>query len=146
MTPKSIVYLLLYVDDLVLAGNNLDEIKHYKRELSSRFEMKDLGDVKYFLGLKIEYDMENGILQMSQRQYMKNVLKRFQMEDCKGISTPMESKLELTWNETSNGTQQPYRELIGCLMYGMLARRPDLSASVGYFSRFQSNRRPLELS
>lgn len=79
MTPKSIVYLLLYVDDLVLAGNNLDEIKHYKRELSSKFEMKDLGDVKYFLGLKIEYDMEKGILQMSQRQYMKNVLKRFQM-------------------------------------------------------------------
>lgn len=51
----------------------------------------------------------------------------------------MESKLKLTWNETSNGTQQPYRELIGCLMYGMLAGRPDLSASVGYFSRFQSN-------
>ncbi|XP_062712150.1 uncharacterized protein LOC134289741 [Aedes albopictus] len=71
---------------------------------------------------------------MSQRQYLKDLLRRFQMDECKPISTPMECRLKLPRGEEKGRTAQPYRELIGCLTYASLTTRPDLSAAVNFFS------------
>ncbi|KMQ82162.1 retrovirus-related gag-pol polyprotein [Lasius niger] len=74
---------------------------------------------------------------------MKNLLTRFNMDECKASKTPMEVA---SWKEQDNKEnliciieKKPYRELVGCLMYLMLTTRPDLSPSVNYLSRFQSN-------
>jgi len=78
-------------------------------------------------------------LKISQGQYLKNVLQRFNMSDCKPRSIPIETKLDLSINTlTTTSCSQPYRQLIGCLMYAMLATRPDLSYCLNYFSHFQS--------
>jgi transposase InsO family protein len=132
------IYLILYVDDIILISKYRAEIELIKQKLSSKFEMKDMNEVTKFLGIKIERNIEKGILEISQTQYLMNVLKRFGMENCKPASTPMEPNLRLTRCSESEMTNQPYKELIGCLMYVMLTSRPDLCAAVNYFSRFQS--------
>lgn len=92
-----------------------------------------------FLGLKIHRDILEGRMTLSQEPYAKLVLKRFGMEECKPVATPMEPNIQLRKNEAKSNLQKPYRELIGCLTYLMVTSRPDLSASVSYYSQFQSN-------
>lgn len=135
-----IIYLLLYVDDLMIVTDNEEKLNEVKLSLSSRFEMKDMKSVKYFLGLTIERDMKNGTMSISQKDYLVKVLQRFGMENCNGISTPMECSLKMLKPDVpeSSSSPKPYRELIGCLMYVMMTSRPDLSAAVNYLSQFQS--------
>lgn len=68
------VYLLLYVDDMLLASKDLEEIKTVKELLASRFDMKDLGPARRILGMDIERDREGGVLTLSQTGYVKKVL------------------------------------------------------------------------
>lgn len=100
--------------------------------------MKDLGNVDVYLGVKIVRNFEKCEMKISQKPFIKNLLKRFGMEFCNGVDTPMEPKLCLTKNSKDPSTKEPYKELIGCLMYVMLTSRPDLSVSVNYLSRFQN--------
>lgn len=137
--PNSELFVLLYIDDLALFGANLQQIQLLKQQLSKEFEMTDLDEINTFLGIHIERNIENGEMQLSQKQYLINVLEKFQMSDCKPISTPMEIKLKLEKGDDSEASTKPYRELIGCLMYVTLTTRPDLAAATNYFSRFQSN-------
>lgn len=133
-----IIYVLLYVDDIIIVGNNLEEIQKFKSQLCSVFEMVDLGQVKYFLGLSIERNREERVFKIHQSQYTQEILKRFHMESCNGISTPIEKDLFLKKAELEGEkTSKPYRQLIGSLMYLMIGSRPDISFSLNYFSRFQ---------
>lgn len=91
----SVTYLLLYVDDLLLLGKDLNEILRIKKSMSKEFEMKDTQEMKHFLGITIERDIAEGTLKISQRAYLEAVLKRFGMDNCNGISTPMEHGLNL---------------------------------------------------
>lgn len=74
-----------------------------------------------------------------QSQYMKKVINKFGMNDCKPARTPIKKGLHLDNAAKSENPNVPYRELIGCLTYATLTTRPDLCASTNYFSRFQSN-------
>lgn len=130
------MFILLYVDDVLIVGNET-EIKSIKEKLSEEFEMTDMGELKYFLGLHINRDMKNGILRINQKRCIENILKRFNMEECKGIATPIETNLKLLKGNGLLRTEKPFRELIGCLMYVMLGTRPDICLAVGFFSRFQ---------
>lgn len=133
------VFLLLYVDDILVICRSLDVISVIKKLLKSEFKMQDMGEARTFLGLKIERDVLQGRMTLSQKQYAKQLLKRFGMEECKPVATPMEPNLQLKKNEKATTLQKPYREVIGCLTYLMVTSRPDLSASVSYFSQFQSS-------
>lgn len=131
------VYILLYVDDLIIVSNSQKEINGIKLKLSEEFEMKDLGGLTYFLGIKISI-MPNQIL-LDQSAYLARVLDRFGMKDCKPSKTPSDSKLDISLIEESPEITEhvPYRELIGCLMYAIMGTRPDLSACVNFYSRYQ---------
>lgn len=135
-TGGVVVYLLLYVDDILLMTNNLEEIQLIKNQLSERFEMTDMGEVKQFLGIKVER-YENQI-KISQPKYIDGMLKRFGMEECRPTSTPMEPKPQFEHEGNIELTKQPYKELIGCLSYLMLSTRPDIAAAVNTFSRYQA--------
>lgn len=100
--------------------------------------MDYMKELNHFLGLKIERNMEEGTLIINQSQYIRALLKRFSMQDCKPVSTPLEVNLKLTTNESEPVTKHPYRELVGCLTYLMLSSRPDISSAVNFLSRFQS--------
>ena len=133
-----LIYFLLYVDDIIIATNDLKKFLKIKKELAEEFKMKDLGKLHSYLGLKIDI-RDDGIF-LSQPVYLKNLLERFNMQDSKPAKTPMEVS---SLNEEHSGECitkiKPYRELIGCLRYVMLNTRPDLSAAVNYYSRFQEN-------
>lgn len=130
------VYILLYVDDILLAGNDEGELLNIKLMLENEFKMKDLGEPQCFLGIKIDRN-ENGMF-LSQSTYVRNLLKRFNMEDCNPSKTPMEIK-PVEESAECIVDKKPYRELVGCLMYLMSTTRPDISVAVNYYSRFQSN-------
>lgn len=132
------MFLLIYVDDIILAGTNLKLLDKIKLKLMNRFKMKDKGDLKHFLGLSIHYNREEGILRIEQSMYIESVLKRFNMNKCKGSNIPIDPKLKVDLcNDNSKITDKPFRELVGCLMYLMLGSRPDICFSVNFFSRFQ---------
>lgn len=135
----STVYLIIYVDDMIIAGDNNEQISDIKVSLFNEFDMKDLGIVKQFMGLNIEIDEKGELLTIDQSQYIDAILKRFGMIDCKPSSTPMMKNLKLTIGNPEQQTVLPYRELLGSLMYLMLGSRPDICFSLSYLSRFQDS-------
>lgn len=131
-------YILLNVDDLLIICDDLQMVKAIKSLLAKEFEMTDIGTAYTFLGIHIQHDRENGTIQLSQEQYLKNVIRKFGMNEAKPISTPIEKGLHLPMDKSIESANVPYRELIGCLTYATLTTRPDLCAATNYFSRFQS--------
>ncbi|KAJ0437507.1 putative RNA-directed DNA polymerase [Helianthus annuus] len=87
-TKGSKMVVCLYVDDLIIASDSLDMINQLKTSMKLEFEMTDLGTLHYFLGMEVKY--EDGNILVSQQRYAKGLLKRFKMENCNTISTPME--------------------------------------------------------
>jgi hypothetical protein len=128
-----LVILLLYVDNLFLTGEE-KLITEYKKKLVSEFEMKDLGLMHYFLGLEVWQSPERIFL--NQGKYAVEILKRFDMLECKSMNTPMETKLKLlvdTSSELIDATL--YRQIIGSLMY-LTNTRPDICFVVNTLSLF----------
>ncbi|CAH9127437.1 unnamed protein product, partial [Cuscuta epithymum] len=92
---SSYIILLLYVDDMLVAGSNMQEINELKKKLSEEFEMKDLGEARQILGMSIVRDKVEGTLKLSQQKYIQKVLEKFRMTDAKPRSTPLGSQLKL---------------------------------------------------
>jgi len=90
------LYLLLYVDDMLIASRSMIAVKGLKRALSQEFEMKDLGSAFKILGMEICMDRCKGILHLSQGEYIKRVLKRFGMEKAKPMETPLSGRISLS--------------------------------------------------
>ena len=98
LTNGSYVYLLLYVDDMLLASKSITEIAHLKTQLQSEFEMKDLGCAKKILGIEPYRDRSTGILTISQRDYIERVLKIFNMDAAKAVDTPIGAQFKLSYD------------------------------------------------
>jgi hypothetical protein len=79
------IYVVMYVDDMLLVGNNMDAIKEVKSHLSFKFDMKDLGDANFILGLEIKRDRANMKLWLNQRKYVETILQRFNIHGSKPI-------------------------------------------------------------
>ena len=82
------IILTLYVDDLLLAGNNAEAMAMVKSQLKQRFKMTDMGEAPLVLGIEIKRDRQLGTLTISQEAYSKAIRERFGMSDCKPTSTP----------------------------------------------------------
>ena len=138
--------LSLYVDDILIASSSKEMLVEVKTWLSSTFEMKDMGNASYVLGVEILRGRNKGTLGLSQRNYLKFVLKRFSMENCKPALVPMAVGIKLiegmcpkTLEEKKRMEETPYASALGSLMYAMLFTRPDLCYTVGVLSRYQMN-------
>jgi len=139
---KKNIYVLLYVDDLVVATLDIETLRNFKQYLMTKFRMTDLGEIKYFIGIKIEIGQDQ--ICLSQSAYIKKVLNKFNMEECKPVSTPLPSKLNYELLNSDEKYDAPCRNLIGSLMYLMLCTRPDLATSVNILSRY-TNKNNIEL-
>eukprot|EP00253_Pinus_taeda_P030043 PITA_30043 len=84
-----VIYLVLYVDDMLLVGNDKELIQDLKIHLSSKFDMKDLGATNYILGMDIKRDLAKRKLWLNQRKYVKTILLRFNMQDSKPVKVPI---------------------------------------------------------
>ena len=93
---NSYIILLLYVDDMLIVGSSIEEINNLKKQLSKQFAMKDLGVAKQILGMRIIREKANGTLKLSQSEYVKKVLSRFNMNEAKLVSTPLGSHFKLS--------------------------------------------------
>jgi hypothetical protein len=132
-----IAIVLVYVDDLIVTGDYEEEILLTKENLSIRFQMKELGQLKHFLGLEVDYTHEGLILH--QKKYCRELLTKFGMSNCKPVSTSMELNAKvcaLEGKDLEDATM--YRQLVGSLIYLTLSR-PDISHAVGVLSRYMQN-------
>ena len=130
----NILVISLYVDDMLVTGSNVEEINWFKVEMKKVFEMTDLGLMSYFLGIEIKQNQDEVFL--SQRKYAKEILKKFLMENCKTVNTPMNQKEKLIKDDGSDKVNESeFRSLIGCLIY-LTATRPDILNVVSILSRF----------
>ena len=117
--------------------------------LSSQFDMKDLGEANYILGIKLWRDQKNRMLGLSQAGYIDKILTRFSMQNSKKRLLPFKHGVSLsdderpkTLEEEKTMRQVPYASVVGSLIYAMLCIRPDICYSVGIVSRYQSNLGP----
>jgi hypothetical protein len=125
--------LLLYVDDLFLTGEE-KVIIECKKKLASEFEMKDLGPMHYFLSHEVWQSPERIFL--NQGKYAVEILKRFDMLECKSMNTPMEATLKLLVDSSSELINAKlYRQIIGSLMY-LTNTRPNICFAVNTLSKF----------
>ena len=136
---ECLMIIALYVDDMVLATNDTTMLEKEKSLMKERFEMEDRGEIHYCLGMSITRDRASRILTINQRAYLENILKRYQMFECKPVSTPMEiGKRFEKLKDGENTSQKEYQAAIGSLTYAAIATRPDISYAVGVLSQFMS--------
>ncbi|CAL1387232.1 unnamed protein product [Linum trigynum] len=131
------VYMLVYVDDIVITGSDSATIQRLMAFLRSRFALRDLGTLSYFLGLEVHHTSTGLIL--SQRRYIHELLQRAGMFEAKSISTPCTAnQLQQSAMDTSYAFSNPslYRSIMGGLQY-LSFTRPDISFSVNHISQFQ---------
>ncbi|KAL5863382.1 hypothetical protein ACOSQ3_000896 [Xanthoceras sorbifolium] len=140
------IILLLYVDDMLIVGQDIGKINKLKKELSKSFAMKDLGPAKQILGMRITRNRQNRRIWLSQERYVEKVLERFNMSKAKSVSSPLASHFKLNASqcpsskeEKSEMSKVPYASVVGSLMYAMVCTRPDIAHAVGVVSRFLSN-------
>ncbi|RVW26161.1 Retrovirus-related Pol polyprotein from transposon TNT 1-94 [Vitis vinifera] len=126
--------LIVYVDDIILSGNDMGELQNLKKYLSEEFEVKDLGNLKYFLGMEVARSRK-GIV-VSQRKYILDLLKETGMLGCKPIDTPMDSQKKLGIEKESTPVDRGrYQRLVGRLIY-LSHTRPDIGFAVSAVSQF----------
>ncbi|RVW19866.1 Retrovirus-related Pol polyprotein from transposon RE1 [Vitis vinifera] len=128
------IYLVVYVDDIVITGSDQDGIQKLKQHLFTHFQTKDLGKLKYFLGIEIAQSSSGVVL--SQRKYALDILEETGMLDCKPIDTPMDPNVKLVPGQGEPlGDPGRYRRLVGKLNY-LTITRPDISFPVSVVSQF----------
>jgi len=124
----------LYVDDLLITGGNAKLVEKFKREMMKFFEMTNFGLMAYFLGMEIKR-LETKVF-ICQKKYAKEILKKFHMEDCKAMATPMNPNESLSKEDNRDKVEEGYfRSMIGCLMY-LTATRLDILFTASILSRY----------
>ncbi|GJY34716.1 retrovirus-related pol polyprotein from transposon TNT 1-94 [Tanacetum coccineum] len=132
---SNLIIIQIYVDDIIFGSTCQDMCDEFAKIMHDEFEMSMMGELNFFLGLQIK-QMEDGIF-FNQSKYIKEMLKKFGLEDSKPMKTPMSSDTKLTKDEECESVDSTkYRGMIGSLLY-LTASRPDIMFSVCLCARFQ---------
>ncbi|GJV43322.1 retrotransposon protein, putative, ty1-copia subclass [Tanacetum coccineum] len=141
-----VTFLILYVDDILIMGNNIPMLQDVKSHLERCLAMKDLGEAAYILGIKIYRDRSKRLIGLCQSDYIEKILKRFYMENSIRRSIPMQEKLKLsksqgasTPTEVKRMQNVPYALVMGSIMYVVRCTHPDVAFAQNITSRFQQN-------
>ena len=133
MSGSSVAFLILYVDDILLIGNDIEFLDSIKGYLNKSFSMKDLGEVAYILGIKIYRDRSRCLIGLSQSTYLDKVLKKFKMDQAKKGFLPVLQGVKLSSAQCPTMAEDieemsviPYFSPIGSIMYAMLCTRPNV--------------------
>ena len=127
--------IALYVDDITMAGTNLKAINQDKESLKRFYEMTDLGDLSWILGMHVVRDRAEGWISISQEKYSNDVLERLGKADCRPMVTPVLAGEHLAKVSAPEVDVKSYQSAVGALMYSMLGTRPDLAFAVGSLGR-----------
>ncbi|EEB89242.1 hypothetical protein MPER_12682 [Moniliophthora perniciosa FA553] len=134
-------WVIIYVDDALFMGSNLDLVLKKKREFMNVWECRDLGEAKEFLGMRILRDRSKRQLTIDQSDYLKKVVKRFGMEDAKFANTPLPTGYKPTANEkpVDPELRARFQSVIGSILFLMLGTRPDIAYATIKLSQFAAN-------
>jgi hypothetical protein len=129
----------VYVDDIVFGGSSHSLVARFAEDMSKEFEMFMMGELRFFLGLQIKQAKEGTFVH--QAKYMKDILKKFNMDDSNPLSTPTSTTTTLDADEDGEPVdQKEYQSMIGSLLY-LTVIRPDIQFSVCLCARFQASSR-----
>ena len=131
------IFIILFVDDLLICSKNKTKINEIKLKLQQRFSMKDMGKIKTYLGINIDHKYKDEIMTLDQSDYIDSLAKHYRIIDSKLYNTPMEQNLNIEPAQSVSNNLK-YRNLIGALLYISTCTRGDISYSVNYLSRFQN--------
>ena len=138
-----------YTDDIFGASSTKEGAERAKEEIEACFEIKDVGDLGYILGIRVEKDDATGAISLSQEAYLRRVLERFGMLHCNTKSTPLPSGATLSESDSPKTDEdrhymkdKPYREALGSCMWAQVATRPDIAYALSVLARFQTNPGP----
>jgi hypothetical protein len=138
--------ITISVDDMAITSQYLKHIEHFKNQLRERFEISDLGELTWLLGLKVERDRRARTITLSQGAYADTIVERFRLEDAKDVHTPMDTGAVLSVDQSPMASTElegmknvPYQRAIGSLMYAATSTRPDITFSVSILSQFMRN-------
>lgn len=137
-----IVILIVYVDDIVITGNDDDGIAFLKKMLARSFEVKDLGFLHYFLGIEVAYGSQG--IYLSQRKYVLDLLAETGMLNCRPATTPIEQNHRILADSGDPVDKHQYQRLVGRLIY-LSHTRPDIAYAVSLVSRFMRDPRSSHL-
>jgi len=134
----------IYVDDIIIASNELRKIEHFKKQLGDRFKTKDLGEVNYVLKIRVER-IPNGGWKIHQHNYIDDLVKFYDLKNEKQVAIPIQPNHKLTVDLADEQEKlraevdsTTYRQAIGKLMYLMTCTRPDICYAVSVLSRFMT--------
>jgi hypothetical protein len=136
----SIVYMLVHVDDILVAASDFSVMQQVISQLGSVFTLRDLGDASYYLGMEIVRNRQARTVKLSQQRYVLDLVQRFGLDSTPPKDVPMTTSARLTRaGPDTQLTVHPYSELVGALLYLSTSTRPDISFAVGVLTRFMAN-------
>ena len=138
-------YIIIHVDDILIAGSDTDIVNQIQVKLSNKFQIKDLGHIKYFLGIQIKQD-KNGDYFINQESYIDKIIEESKLSDAKPSKFPLDTGYYKLQNSDPLPDNEEYRKLIGMLLYLSTNSRPDISSSVSILSQKVSKPSRLDLN
>lgn len=144
-----VLLVLVYVDDMAIGGKCKERIAKFKADLTQHFEISDLGELHYILGIQVTRDRHKRVIYLGQTAYIHSVLERFGMKDCAPVSTPLAVKERLSaaqspatpddkaaYHDYAKGLK--YLEIVGAILY-VTQTRPDIQYAIGVLAQFGAN-------
>ncbi len=133
------VILAVYVDDIILASESDEQMKNVKKLISSKFTVKDMGRLAYFLGVSVDQESKSHVW-VGQPAYTQKVLERFNMDASNSVATPADNSTKLIKNDGSMECvdQKLYQSAVGSLLYLSMWSRPDITYAVHHVAKFSS--------
>ena len=135
------VYILVYVDDILIVAKSIDAVNHIKVRLSGIFDVRDLGEANQFLGIKISRSRPSQSLQINQQRMITQLVEKYGLKEAKTKSVPMSPDIRLVAATEDNVLDKEvfqYSELVGSLLYLSVCTRPDITYAVGALARHMS--------
>jgi hypothetical protein len=146
------ILLTIHVDDAIVATNDDDMYQRFLQELGSEFELSASGKLTWFLGCKVEQDLEKGTVRLTQEKYCNDVLTRFQMADANAVHTPCESNQHLQaadsppLDKRDPNVVRDYQQAVGSCMFLTVFTRGDCAFAVNQCARFMANPGPTHIA
>ena len=133
--------LILYVDDLLLLGEDLSKIKDINHQLGKLYQMKDLGPASSYLGIQITRDQNTWAIWIDQQVYIENALKRFKLSNANNTNTPLPAGIHLEKSEepVALDAKMYYQQIIRTLIYAAIGTRPDITFTAMRLPQFNNN-------
>ena len=132
------VYILVYVDDILIAAKDIAAVNNVKERLTSIFDVRDLGEAKYFLGMSLDRNRAEHTLKMSQHRLASELVDKYGLKEAKTKSIPMSPSIRITQTQEDKILDKEvyrYSELVGSLLYLSVCTRPDTAQAVGVLAR-----------